>query len=320
MNRLWKVVMSKIYRAKQTGSANTGTGVAMGKISLVAIPFLLTGCGEHLLVLRPAGPVAQVEHRLILVSIVLVLVVVIPVIALLFYMIWRYRDIPENSADYVPDWSESRTLEAIWWGIPMVIIAILGTLTVRDTYRLVRPPANSSAKVLTVHVTSLNWKWLFQYPEQGIATVNYCAIPANQPVRFVLTSNAPMNSFWVPQLGGQEYAMPGMAMSLWLQADRPGVYFGSGANFSGREFAQMKFHVDAKSRLGFQQWVQQVKSTAPALSSSGYHELTRNSVMGEKSYSSYPPGSFEQTVQRSGGMYMKHHMNDMKHGNMAGTD
>lgn len=300
--------------------AHLGKGVAIhlrrlwnrlaGAVSLFVIPMLLTGCGERYFVLNSAGPVARIERNLIYTSIALTLIVVIPVIVLMFYIVYRFRDKPGNDARYEPQWSENRILEIVWWGIPIVIIGILGTLTVRDTFRLVRPPANVTGKPLTVQVTSLNWKWLFQYPEQNIATVNYCAIPTNRPVRFILTSNAPMNSFWVPQLGGQEYTMPGMAMRLWLQADHPGMYFGSGANFSGRGYAHMKFNVVAKPETGFQQWVKQVKSSAPALTATGYHNLTKDSVMKETAYSSFPPGSFERIVRLEGGMYMKHKLTE----------
>lgn len=292
-----------------------------GKISLFLVPFLLTGCGEQILVLNPAGPVARVERNLIVASIVLTLFVVIPVIALMFYIVIRFRERPGRTAPFDPEWSESKILEVVWWGIPIVIIGILGTLTVRDTFRLVHPPSNVSGPPLTIQVTSLNWKWLFQYPDQNIATVNYCTIPTNQPVRFILTSNAPMNSFWVPQLGGQEYTMPGMAMRLWLQADNPGVYFGSGANFSGREYAHMKFRVIAKPEASFQSWVKQVKTSTPALTPVGYQKLTHPGTLGEQSYSSFPPGSFERTVRQEGGMYMTHGMSHgMTHGMAQGTD
>ncbi len=279
---------------------------AIGTLGL--IPFILTGCDSQLLVLNPAGPVARVEHNLIVTSIILVLIVVVPVIALMFYVVLRFREKPGRMAPFEPNWSENRTLEIAWWGIPIVIISILAVLTVRDTYRLVRPAPSVTGPVLTIQVTSLNWKWLFQYPAQNIATINYCTIPANRPVAFVLTSNAPMNSFWVPQLGGQEYTMPGMAMRLWLQADRPGVYFGSGANFSGREYAKMKFRVIAQSENDFSAWVQRVKSSAPALTLADYKRLAHPSVLNELEFSSFPKGSFEATVRREGGLYMEHRM------------
>ncbi|MCL6453375.1 MAG: ubiquinol oxidase subunit II [Alicyclobacillus sp.] len=274
---------------------------------LAAVPLLCTGCGERYFILNPAGPVANVEKNLIVLTFVLTGIVVIPVIALMAFIVTRYRDKPGNTAPYEPEWSESKTLEIIWWGIPILIIAILGTFTVRDTFRLVRPPV-ASGPPMTIQVTSLDWKWLFQYPGQNIATVNYVRIPAGRPVEFVLTSHAPMNSFWVPQLGGQEYTMPGMAMRLWLQADRPGTYFGSGANFTGRGFAHMRFNVIAMPSADFDRWTQQVKRTAPPLTTAGYKALEQQSVVGQLQYSSFPKGLFEQTIRTDGGMYMKQKM------------
>ncbi|MFB5192737.1 cytochrome c oxidase subunit II [Alicyclobacillus fastidiosus] len=280
------------------------------KIALVLIPFLLSGCGEQYLLFNTAGPVAKIERNLILTTFVLTAIVVIPVIALMFYIIRRFRDEPNNSAPYRPEWSQSHKLEFFVWGIPVLIICVLGILTVRDTFRLVRPTTSMNGAPLTIQVTSLDWKWLFQYPDQKIATVNYCEIPTNRPVRFILTSDAPMNSFWVPQLGGQEYTMPGMAMRLWLQADKPGNYFGSGANFSGREYAHMKFNVVAKPESDFQQWIKQTKSTAPALTMDGYKNLVQQSVVDKQTYSSFPPGVFEQNIKSEGGMYMKHELKE----------
>ncbi|WDL99591.1 cytochrome c oxidase subunit II [Alicyclobacillus sp. ALC3] len=265
-----------------------------------------TGCGREVMLFSPAGPVAAVEHRLIITSIVLVLIVIVPVIIMLWVIVSKYRDKPGNNARYDPEWSESKWLEMVWWGVPIVIIGVLGTITARDTFRLTAPPVPVS-QPLTVQVTSLDWKWLFQYPDEKIATVNYCEIPANRPVQFVLTSNAPMNSFWVPRLGGQEYTMPGMAMRLWLQADHPGVYYGHGANFSGRGFAHMQFHVKAVPQAQYAAWAQKVKRTAPPLTSAGYNQLvTPKVVVDELSFSSYPAGSFEAIVNKEGGMYMKH--------------
>lgn len=277
---------------------------------LALTPLLCTGCGERIWVLNPAGPVAHVEKQLIILTWVLTGVVVIPVIALLALIISRYRDTPDNKSAYQPEWSESRTLEFIWWGVPIVIIGALATFTVRDTFRLVHPPA-TSGKPLTIQVTSLDWKWLFQYPEQQIATVNHCYIPVGRPIQFVLTSHAPMNSFWVPQLGGQEYTMAGMAMRLWLQADRPGNYFGRGANYTGRGFAHMTFSVIAIDNQGFLKWANQVKDTKPPLTTAGYKQLlNQRNLMGQPEYSSFPKGLFEKNIMSDGGMYMKQKMEE----------
>lgn len=266
---------------------------------------LLAGCDDRYFVLKPQGPVAQKEYDLIIFSIILCAIVVIPVIGLLVYIVFRYRDKPGNNAPYTPEWDDSKTLEIIWWGIPIVIIGILGFFTAKTTYELVEPP-DPNVKPITIQVTSLDWKWLFQYPEQEIATVNYVEIPEDKPVQFVLTSDAPMNSFWVPQLGGQVYTMPGMAMPLWLQADHPGEYFGSGANFTGEGFAHMNFKVVAKPEQEFEKWVASVKEEAPPLTEMGYAELAKPGVAEKMSFSSIPPLLFYDTVMKNGGEYMEH--------------
>jgi len=266
---------------------------------------LLTGCGSQFQVLDPAGPVARTELNMIDISIVLLLIVIVPVIGLLIYIVYRYRDKPGNTAPYDPHFADSKVMEFIWWGIPILIVAILGTLTVRTTISLAQPPGNtSSVQPLTIEVTSLDWKWLFQYPNGKFATVNYAEIPVGVPVQFILTSNAPMNSFWVPRLGGQEYTMPGMALRLWLQANQVGDYYGHGANFTGRGFAHTTFHVIAAPMAKFDQWVKHVKSTAPALTPTGYKNLAIPNIVGEMTFSSYPANSFYNTVMNDGGRFM----------------
>jgi cytochrome aa3-600 menaquinol oxidase subunit II len=299
---------------------NKHTLLKSGKFSLmVAITaLLLSGCDSRYLVLNPQGPVAHEEYRLIVLSAILCAVVVIPVLAILVYIVYRYRDKPGNTAPYTPDWDDSKTLEIIWWGIPVIIIAILGFYTAKSTYALVKPPV-TNAKPMTIQVTSLDWKWLFQYPDQKIATVNYVEIPAGVPIQFELTSDAPMNSFWVPELGGQEYTMPGMAMRLWLQADKPGTYFGSGANFTGKGFAHMRFQVIAKPQSEFEAWAKQIKETAPALTKDGYQKLTQKGLADKMSFSSYPPGLFNEVIDKNGGKYMRHHMKN-SHGSETETD
>lgn len=285
-------------------------------VALIAGALLLTGCDSRYVVLNPAGPVGKTEYDLIVLSTVLCAIVIIPVLALLWFIIQRYRDKPGNKASYKPNWEDNKTLEIIWWGIPIVIIAILGFETAKTTYTLAKPPV-SNAQPITIQVTSLDWKWLFQYPDQKVATVNYVEIPAGVPVQFVLTADAPMNSFWVPQLGGQEYTMPGMQMKLWLQADKPGTYYGTGANFTGEGFAHMQFQVVAKSQSEFNQWVSDVKKTAPALTKAGYDELTKPSTEKQLSFSSFPEGIFHDTVMKNGGQYMEG-MNDSS--NMDGMN
>lgn len=228
------------------------------------------------------------------------MIVIVPVIALLAYIVVRYRDKPGNAAPYQPEWSESKKLEFVWWAIPIIIVAILGTVTGEKTFALTRPPEPTS-NPMVIQVQSLDWKWLFQYPGQKVATLNYLEIPTGQPIEFVLTSNAPMNSFWVPQLGGMEYTMPGTQMRLWLQADQPGTYQGRGANFTGRGFAHMTFNVIATSQDKFNQWVAKIRTTAAPLTESGYQTLVKPGLAGVISYSSYPTGLFEKVVTKDGG-------------------
>jgi len=147
-------------------------------------------------------------------------------------------------------------------------------------------------------VTSLDWKWLFQYPEQGIATVNYIKIPVGVPIRFEITADSPMNSFWIPQLGGQIYAMSGMAMTLYLQADEQGEYWGSGANFTGKDFAKMYFDVKSTTQEEFEQWVREIKASSPVLTLDGYKQLAKPSASEVKTFSAFPEGLFEMTVTK----------------------
>lgn len=270
----------------------------LGLFSIV----MATGCGQAF-VLHPKGPVAKSELQLIYLTWLLVGVIIVPVIVITFMIVYRYRDKPGRKAPYRPEFKDSKVLEIIWWGVPIIIIAILGTITAKKTFELTRPP-EPNAQPMTIDVTSLDWKWLFQYPGQKVATVNYLVIPTGRPIQFILTSDAPMNSFWIPSLGGQEYSMPGMALRLWLQSDTPGNYFGTGANFSGKGFAHMTFDVKAVPVSQFNSWVKTIKDTAPALSMTGYKQLAIPSLSKTLSFSSYPAGTFNDTVMANGGQYM----------------
>ncbi|MBO7743331.1 ubiquinol oxidase subunit II [Paenibacillus sp. MWE-103] len=284
---------------------------------------LLSGCDGKFVVFDPQGPVAETQYRLIILSAILCAIVVIPVLAITVFIVLRYRDKPGNKAPYKPHWDDSKVLEILWWGIPVIIIGILGAYTARDTYALAKKPPVTDVKPVKIQVTSLDWKWLFQYPDQNIATVNYVHIPAGVQVDFELTSDAPMNSFWIPQLGGQEYTMPGMAMSLWLQADRPGEYYGTGANFSGKDFAHMRFNVIAESQEDFNKWVQSVKGSGNELTKEGYEALAKPSQSGEQTFSSYPADLFDSVVIKNGGHHMDMDMDmdkDADKGDKADAD
>ncbi|MCL6516995.1 cytochrome c oxidase subunit II [Alicyclobacillus sp.] len=287
--------MHRSSRWKSITALMAGVGAAL----------LTAGCGEEIRVFQPAGPVARSELQLIWLQMGLTAVVIIPVILLLAWIVIRYRNKPGNRAVYQPDFAESRTLEFIWWAIPIVIVGILGGVTLHKTYALAQSPQPDKTP-LKIEVMSLNWKWLFFYPDQKIATVNYAEIPTDRPVQFVLTANGPMNAFWVPNLGGMQYTMPGMATSLWLQADQAGEYYGHGGNFTGPGFTQMQFRVVAKPESDFEAWVRQVANGAPDMSRGEYDKLVQPGTLGELSFSSYPDGIFEQTVMDEGGKYMEH--------------
>ncbi|MFC4599782.1 ubiquinol oxidase subunit II [Cohnella hongkongensis] len=268
-------------------------------LSMVATAALLSGCAEKVVVLNPKGEIGKHQMDLILLSTALCLVVIVPVLILTFYLVWKYRHKPGREAKYDPTWEHSTKLEAIWWGIPIVIIAILGTITVRYTHMLEPSrPIEHEAEPIVIQVTSLDWKWLFQYPEQGIASVNYVQFPEDVPIRFELTSDAPMNSFWIPQLGGQIYTMSGMAMKLHLIAEEPGDYMGMGANFSGKDFGKMNFTAKATSEEEFEAWVEQVKGSSPELTTEGYVELAKPGVSDVQTFSSIPEGLFEKIVTK----------------------
>lgn len=276
-------------------------------LATVAV-LMLSGCGNEYVVLNPKGPVAETQYNLIIISVILCSIIIIPVLALTAFIVYRYRDTADNKAPYRPNWTHNTALEVIWWGIPVIIIAILGYFTVRDIYALVESP-NKEVKPITIEVTSMDWKWMFTYPEQNIATVNYLEIPVGVPVQFRVSADGPMNSFWVPQLAGQIYAMAGMATNLWMQADEPGEYLGKGANFTGEGFAHMQFKVVAKPQNEFDQWVQQVKNTSPAMTKQDYEKLRKPGLSEVMLYSSFPTGLFDEIVMK----YSHGHDDKKKH-------
>ena len=236
---------------------------------------LLSGC--QMALLNPKGQVAADEKSLIITSTLLMLIVVIPVIVLTLYFAWKYRA-SNTEATYMPNWSYSRRVEAVVWGIPIAIIVVLGTITWRSTHELdPYKPLASSVKPITIQVVSLDWKWLFIYPEQHIATINEIAFPANTPVNFRITSDSVMNVFFIPQLGSQIYAMAGMQTQVNLIAGTPGVYDGLSTNFSGAGFPDMTFKAHATSQDDFDAWVAKVRASPDKLGLDNYGDLAKPS-------------------------------------------
>lgn len=224
-------------------------------------------------VLHPKGMIAHREKDLIHTSSLLMLIVVIPVLVLTAIIAMKYK--ASNKAKYTPEWDHSHIAEAIWWGVPCLIILVLGVLTWKSSHALDPfKPIDSDKKPVTIQVVALQWKWLFIYPEENIATVNYIEIPEKTPINFTITADAPMNSFWVPELGGQVYAMPGMKTKLHLIADEMGSFRGSSANLSGTGFSGMQFIVKASSDQQFLQWLDSARSSPNTLTLNEYKKLS----------------------------------------------
>jgi cytochrome o ubiquinol oxidase subunit 2 len=258
---------------------------------------LLAGCNTVLL--HPSGAVAAQQGHLIVASTVLMLLIVVPVIGLTLFFAWRYRQ-SNTAAVYAPDWDHSTQLELVIWAAPLLIIIALGALTwisshTLDPYRPLRhgaaaphtmagaPAAAATeavavgARPLTIQVVALDWKWLFIYPEQGIAVVNEVAAPVDVPIRFDITASSVMNSFFVPALAGQIYAMPGMQTQLNAVINKQGEYEGFSANYSGAGFSGMHFKFRGLSTIDFDEWVQSAKAATPRLDTEAYVQLAKPS-------------------------------------------
>lgn len=232
---------------------------------------------HNVAVLNPAGSIAAEQRQLIMTATLLMAIVVLPVFALTFGIAWRYRA-GNKKAKYSPELAGNRWAEAIWWLIPLAIIAILAGIVIITSHSLdPAKPLTSDKKPVRVQVISLQWKWLFLYPDLHVASVNYLPIPTDTPIDFELTSDAPMNSFWIPQLGGQIYSMSGMSTQLHLMANRPGDYQGSSANISGDGFAGMKFVAHATTQSEFDAWVKATASSSKQLTLDCYNELAKPS-------------------------------------------
>ena len=233
----------------------------------------LTGCDDYLL-FDPKGPVAAEQMDLIILSFLVMLIVVVPVFFMTFWIAIKYRASNKN-AEYKPHWEHSNLIEAVVWSVPLIIIIVLGTITYKTSFSLdPRQAIESDQETLRIQVVALDWKWLFIYPEQQIATVNELAIPVDVPVEFLITSDTVMNSFFVPQLGSMIYAMAGMENQLYLIATEEGTYRGMSANYSGFGFSGMKFDAVAKSQADFTSWVENIKLASQPLTESVYSELS----------------------------------------------
>lgn len=254
-------------------------------VSVIALASAIVGFkilqGVNFGIAAPQGTIATQQRNLLVISILLMLIVVVPVYILAVLFAWRYRA-GNKKARYTPNWHSNSTIETMWWALPLMIITVLAAITYRTSHTLdpYRPLASGKPPV-EVQVVALQWKWLFIYPQYSIASVNYLAFPEDTPIDLTITSDAPMNSFWIPQLGGQVYAMSGMQTQLHLQADNPGSYAGSSANISGEGFADMKFEARAVTDAEFRNWVHSVRTDIKPLGAVQYDALAKPNIVKE---------------------------------------
>lgn len=288
----------------------------------------LAGCNA--VVMNPTGDIAKQQADLIIISVALMLLIIVPVMILTVLFAWRYRK--NANAKYEPDWDHSTKLELIIWGAPLLIIIVLGLITWVSTHKLdpYRPlerldehrPIPASTKPLEVQVVSLDWKWLFIYPEQGIASVNQLVTPIDTPIRFKMTSSTVMNTFYIPTLAGMIYTMPGMQTELNAVLNKTGDYQGLSANFSGDGFSHMKFAYKGVSTEEFNAWVQEMKANTAVLDRADYLVLEKPTAKeAVRHYGQVEPALFNRILNRcvaEGTMCMNQQMHeDMKRNQMA---
>jgi cytochrome o ubiquinol oxidase subunit 2 len=271
----------------------------------------LSGCGQ-LDVLDPKGSIGAAEKSLIGAATCTMLIVVVPVILMTLWFAWRYRA-SNRRAKYAPKWAHSTAIEVVIWTVPSIIILCLGILTWKTTHELdPYRPIQSEVKPIKVEVVALDWKWLFIYPDLGIASVNQLAFPVGTPVNFTITSDSVMNSFFIPQLGSQIYAMAGMQTRLHLVADEAGDYAGVSANFSGKGFSDMKFRALATSPEQFNAWVEKVKGSPGQLDMNEYNSVAQPSEKNPVRYfSSVDPRLFHNIIAK----YNNGHVLDLQNSN-----
>lgn len=270
--------------------------VLLGVLAFGTTLAVLLG-GNDVALLEPKGMVAREQHWLFITSTLLMLGFGVPVILTLYFFIWKYRE-GSPSPTYTPTLNTSKALLVFAWGGPFVIVAILAALMLPATQRL-EPQKSIEAdkEQLTVQVVALNWKWLFIYPEQNIATVNFAQIPVDTPVRFELTSDeAPMNSFWIPHLGGMLYSMTGHVNPLNLIGDTIGDYTGGAAEVNGRGLAGMRFTTRVSSEEDFDAWVADVQQSPLSLSEAEYEKLLEPSENHEPTFYAHPAPDLYSTI------------------------
>ena len=250
-------------------------------------------------ILDPAGPVGAGDRLILLDALAIMLVIVIPTILCTLAFAWHYRA-SNRGATYTPHWAYSGRLELLVWAIPALTVLFLGGVAWVGSHDLdPAKPLVSRNPPLEVDVVSLDWKWLFIYPTEHVASINHLVLPLGTPVHFRLTSATVFNVFFVPQLGSEIYAMNGMVSELNLEADRPGTYLGIAAHFNGDGFSDMNFHTDAVSPEEYSQWAATARANGPVLDEAAYRNLLQQSSnVTPYTYREVTPGLFEAIASR----------------------
>lgn len=277
------------------------TGFKLSSILLViAAALLLSGCGLNTApILHPKGPVALAQRDLLFTALFVMLIVVIPVFIFAALFVWRYRA-NGGKGKYTPDWAYSARIDAVIWLVPALIVAVLGYLLWTTTHKLDPYKAiGNPDQAIVVEAVAQDWKWLFIYPEYGIATVNELAFPNERTLALRITSDTVMNSFMIPALGGQIYAMAGMTSRLHLVADEPGQFTGRNTMYSGDGFADQHFQTYAMTNEDFDAWVEKVRESPDSLDAAAYDTLVKPSIAHQvEYYSGYEEGLFEQILAK----------------------
>ena len=276
-------------------------------LTAAALTASLTGCSKAV-VLNPAGDIAAQQGNLVVTATLLMLIIIIPVIILTLLFAWKYRQ-SNTEAHYDPEWHHSTTLELVIWSVPLMIIIALGAITWISTHKLdpYRPldrvsatkPLSTDVKPLEVQVVAMDWKWLFFIPEKGIATVNELAAPVDRPIHFKLTATSTMNAFYVPDLAGMIYAMPGMQTELNAVINKAGVYGGKSSHYSGAGFAGMTFQFHGLENEQFDQWIAKAKTEGKALTRDAYLDLAKPSERNPvERFASVDEGLYNKVLNR----------------------
>ncbi|MCA9347829.1 ubiquinol oxidase subunit II [Candidatus Saccharibacteria bacterium] len=278
-------------------------------IVAVMIPILITASlifaatTQDLAILNTGGEIARRQHEILSFAFWLSMVVIIPVFGLTIFISIRYRS-KNKKAKYTPNWHHSKSLETIWWGVPIVLILILSAVTWRTSHTLdPYKPLDNDLPPLEVQVVALQWRWLFLYPEQNVAQINNLTIPKDRPINLTITSDAPMNSFWIPKLAGQVYAMNGMNTKLHIIADQAGSYDGMSANISGEGFAQMRFTTEVITDEEFDNWIRLNKYRDEELTQELYDFIAQPSEDDEVHFFAHYDKNLYQTILNK---YMSH--------------